>query len=506
MKSISFRLSPLPRLALGLTALSITFLLIGDLLFQISADEALITQHTRKRLAENSAVQISVLLENQDEMTIGKTLSRILSSHSDIRSIGIRRGDGSLYVERGEHARLWQHSAAESSALHQFSIPIYANKTVWLTFEVNYFPAHAPSLLGTLTQPITLLIYLMGIGGFLVYYAYLKRAIRYLDPSNTVPERVIHAFDTLTDAVLILDTEGRILLANRVFQDMNQGPVALGCRIADIPWLETATSTTSSLKPWDRALKEAIMLTDVRMQALNSNGEALELSINCALIQDENDNLRGCLVSLSDQTQLVRANGKLKLAIAEIERSRAQIKAQNEKLQHLASRDPLTGCLNRRAFFEQADPQFMSAQHSTTELCCIMTDIDHFKSFNDVYGHSIGDQVIRTVATNIARQLRQEDQLCRYGGEEFVMLLPGLTALEAYAVAERMRVALEAHGSQGIRDVKVRTITSSFGIASITEGAKTLEQLIEQADIALYASKDRGRNRSSIWDKSMKGA
>ncbi len=394
---------------------------------------------------------------------------------------------------------------SEGSSLNQVSVPIYANQNLWGQFEISFLPRATGGLADTLRQPMVLMILLMAVGGFAIYYAYLKRAMHYLDPSSAIPERVHKAFDTLADALLVLDTEGRILLANRAFQQLNRGPAKLGSRIADIPWLQVASAGIGALgAPWDRALKEQISLTDVRMRATSSDGRPLELSISCSLIRDENDSLRGCLVSLTDQSELERTNDQLRDAISEIERSRARIKAQNEKLQHLASRDPLTGCLNRRSFFDSVAPKFATALRTNGELCCIMTDIDHFKSFNDLYGHIVGDQVIRAVANNIERQLRHDDLLCRYGGEEFVVVLVGITALDAFAIAERMRVALERGGSQSIRDTEVRQITSSFGIASITDGATTIEQLIEQADVALYASKENGRNRTTIWEPSLK--
>lgn len=506
MTRAAFRLGPIARLALGLAALSVTLLMIGDFLFGVTTNDALIIQQLRKRLTETAATQAIVLIERDDEIALGKTLNRLLTTNPDMHSIGIRRTDGSLYSERGEHRKFWRTALSEGSSLNQVSVPIYANQSLWGHFEISFVPRSAGGLTDTLGQPMLLMILLMAIGGFAIYYAYLKRAMHYLDPSSAIPERVHKAFDTLADALLVLDAEGRILLANRAFQQLNRGPVKLGSFIADIPWLQIASAGIGALgAPWDRTLKEQISLTDVRMHATSSDGRPLELSVSCSLIRDENDSLRGCLVSLTDQSELERTNDQLRDAISEIEHSRARIKAQNEKLQYLASRDPLTGCLNRRAFFDSAAPKFANALRTNGELCCVMSDIDHFKSFNDLYGHSVGDQVIRAVATNIERQLRHDDLLCRYGGEEFVIVLVGITALEAFTIAERMRLALEKGGSQSIRDTEVRQITSSFGIASITDGAKTIEQLIEHADIALYASKENGRNRTTIWTPAMKG-
>lgn len=506
MSRKTFRVGPIARLSLGLAALSLSLLMIGDFLFGLSTNDALVVQHLRKRLTETVATQSIVLIEQDDQVTLGKTLNRVLVANPDMRSLAVRRRDGSLLIERGDHNAHWELRDNARSSLDQVSVPIYANQAQWGQLEISFIPTAKPGLLDLARQPMAMMIMLMSLGGFLIYYAYLRRAMHYLDPSAAVPERVHKAFDTLADALLVLDTDGRILLANAAFQRMNgrHKKVAIGMSIAEIPWLKNAAIGMGPLgAPWERALREQVAVTDVHMRAIDDDADPIDLSVSCSLVRDDNGTLRGCLVSLTDQSELARSNEQLRNAIAEIGQSRARIKAQNEKLQHLASRDPLTGCFNRRAFFEQVAPKFSSALRNNGNLCCIMTDIDHFKNFNDLYGHAVGDQVIRTVATNIERQLRQEDLLCRYGGEEFCIILFDVTTDTAFAIAERIRYSLESHGNSAVRSAEVHQITSSFGIASIADGAGTVEHLIEQADSALYASKANGRNRTTIWEPSI---
>ena len=127
-----------------------------------------------------------------------------------------------------------------------------------------------------------------------------------------------------------------------------------------------------------------------------------------------------------------------------------------------------------------------------------MTDIDHFKAVNDTYGHAVGDEVIRAVAGVLKRISRRYDTAGRYGGEEFVLLLPGLEASEAAEVAERARVAVLA--LRGTEQVSLTTLSSSFGVAALTEDMSDGMELIEAADLALYAAKEGGRNRVAIYD------
>lgn len=497
-----FRFGPITRLSIGLTALSLVLLMASEFLFGLTTDEASITQNFRKRLAETVATQAIVLIEHDDVASLGKTLSGVLGSVPEIRSVIVRRADGNVVISRGNQQ---PHNSAETtpqSPRSLISVPLYANTAKWGEVEISFSDKPKSGLGDQLRQPMTLTLLLMSLGGFLLYYAYLRRAMHYLDPTSAVPERVHKAFDTLSDALLVLNTDGRILLANAAFHKMNGGSkkIGIGTRVADVPWLQVAASKAGPLgAPWERALREQFVQTDVRMEVRNEDARTIAISVSCSLIRDDNGTMRGCLVSLTDQSELERTNDQLRTAIGEIEQSRAHIKAQNEKLQHLASRDPLTGCLNRRAFFEQVESIFAKALRENEELCCIMTDIDHFKRFNDMYGHAVGDRVIRTVTSSIQRHLRQDDFLCRYGGEEFCILLVGSADSSAAEIAERIRSSLEANGNKAVRDTEVHTITASFGISTMNDGATNIEQMIEQADSALYESKRTGRNRITFW-------
>lgn len=108
--------------------------------------------------------------------------------------------------------------------------------------------------------------------------------------------------------------------------------------------------------------------------------------------------------------------------------------------------------------------------------------------------------MIQVVARTLARNTRTGDVLCRYGGEEFCLLLPDASTEQARAIAERIRVLIESSAVEGGRSTRVERITSSFGVASVDYGASRLEELIDQADNALYKSKESGRNRVTVWE------
>jgi diguanylate cyclase (GGDEF)-like protein len=159
----------------------------------------------------------------------------------------------------------------------------------------------------------------------------------------------------------------------------------------------------------------------------------------------------------------------------------------------------LTGSFNRRAFFEFAGDLFTLAIAGRQPLCCLMVDIDHFKQFNDLYGHAVGDQVIQVVSRLLSTSLRETDVLGRYGGEEFCVVMPGTNVQQALSLAERMRRDIEVNARGCVEGVDVMTITASFGVASLSVAAQSIEGLIDQADQALYSAKQAGRNRVKLW-------
>jgi len=169
------------------------------------------------------------------------------------------------------------------------------------------------------------------------------------------------------------------------------------------------------------------------------------------------------------------------------------------RIMELANTDALTGLLNRRAFMERMEQEISRAQREKNPLSLILTDIDHFKSVNDRHGHQVGDLVLQRFTERLSESSRPYDFVGRYGGEEFVVCLPGADISQTRSVAERMRRRVEEmkitlpHSSQSIR------ITGSFGVASLRAGSKESVDLITgRADDVMYRAKSEGRNRVCV--------
>lgn len=171
----------------------------------------------------------------------------------------------------------------------------------------------------------------------------------------------------------------------------------------------------------------------------------------------------------------------------------ARLREANAELERLASTDSLTGCPNRRRFFELGEVECERSRRYSRALSVIVMDIDHFKRVNDRYGHAIGDRVLQAVAANVRRSLRRGEVLGRIGGEEFAFLLPETDADGAAVVAERARHLIESLRVP-VEDGKVG-VTASFGVADNSLRSSDFDGLINRADTALYDAKRAGRNR-----------
>lgn len=189
--------------------------------------------------------------------------------------------------------------------------------------------------------------------------------------------------------------------------------------------------------------------------------------------------------------QMLKANNELQQRLDVAEKQLAVQAAEIKAHESDARTDSLTGLANRRAFDDELRRRLSEWTRKGTPCTLALLDIDHFKKFNDTHGHQVGDQVLKHVAKVLTAQCRDMDLPCRYGGEEFGVIVPATEASKACVVAERIRVAIEE--SAIVCDGKKLKVTCSLGLAA-TMGSDDGARLIRRADDALYASKNAGRN------------
>lgn len=193
------------------------------------------------------------------------------------------------------------------------------------------------------------------------------------------------------------------------------------------------------------------------------------------------------------QVALLERLSRQVMALIELRAKGRALTAALDRMEQLATHDDLTGLLNRRALMGLLQREVAHSRRLNTPLALLMFDLDHFKAINDTHGHALGDAVLRGVGAILRERVRVSDSAGRYGGEEFCVVLPGADAQGACQLADELRAAIAGAVYAG-GGVQV-TASASFGVAACAAGsAANAEQLLQQADRALYQAKDAGRN------------
>lgn len=185
---------------------------------------------------------------------------------------------------------------------------------------------------------------------------------------------------------------------------------------------------------------------------------------------------------------------ELERALSEVRDKNTQLEASLKRVEELAATDPLTGLYNRRHFARVLDQLYAEAQRYNKDLSCVMIDMDGFKQINDTMGHQVGDQILVLAGKVIGANMRRMDVAARYGGDEFVLLLPHAGAEEAAGAAQRIREEFQTAVAPILRKTSV-LVSMSIGIGSLISNRPAgAEQLITIADTALYRAKQEGRD------------
>ncbi len=496
------RISAYTRISLGLVILTIGILFSAEMLGLIPDGNKMVMAQ-RQAISESFAILSSRSASINDFDTIREVFHMLVERNHDILSIALRTADGGIPVVAGDHAIHWEKAPYENSTLTHVRVPIYQTNNVWGHVEISFRPVAGNGWWQWLFNSITKLVVFVLLIGFTIYRYFLKRVLKQLDPTSVVPPRVRAALDTMAEGVVFLDTRANIVLANQVFNKIiGKSQIEIsGRKIDELGWEIPLENRSKQDFPWIITLHNKERQTSVPLYIHNDKGRRRTFMVNCSPIIDNNGRSRGALATFDDVTQVEMKNTQLKMMINKLEKYSKKIKQQNVELRHLATRDPLTGCLNRRSLFQIFDKEFGSSERYGHALSCIMLDIDHFKSINDNHGHAMGDEVLKGVAKAATSQLRKMDTIGRYGGEEFCVILPNTDLDNAVQAAERFRSTIEAQDFSGIK------VTASLGVATTKYkyGALAPSGLIDQADKALYEAKAGGRNRVIAWKKRDSG-
>lgn len=291
----------------------------------------------------------------------------------------------------------------------------------------------------------------------------------------------------IPEMVFVLDAHDRLLDANAMAQKW------LGKNMDEI----LGQDPLDVFKPWPQLLNRFFLTERTREEIEIPGNPPHTLEVIVTPIYNRSNELEGRVIVAHDITERKLLENKLRAVNQFLQEKLNENEHLRLQLQDQAIRDPLTGVFNRRFFSEALDKQTARARREGSSFSILILDVDHFKKFNDTYGHKCGDVVLQSLANILVENTRRGDIVCRYGGEEFVILMPDAEADSARERTEFLRKRFEEtvleYGGDRVK------CTFSAGIASFPAHADSGETLLNLADRAMYQSKVDGRNRVSVY-------
>ncbi len=458
---------------------------------RLEGDRMQLVGELRASECQNLAVAIALHIRRQDNTAVKQQLDLFLKSTPHALGAKVVRFDGMVIASIGDQSA-WHLQPGDPSDSSNVRIAIRRDGRDWGQLEAIYNDNHGQ--MHAMKHGMLVMGAIMSIN-CVVFILILRRMNKALDAGSSVPRRVRNTLDTIAGGVVVLDAHRKIVLANEAFAKcFSSAPTDLvGKSLDEFGW---STDSVNGL-PWHRAIdgREQCSGETLSVKA-SENSERKWFVVNATPVYDANDQLAGALISFEDVTMLEAQRQTLVDAMQELEASREQVRAQNKRLQELASRDALTGIMNRRELFERLEQHWNEFAQTGTPIGCMMLDVDHFKRLNDTHGHAIGDVVLKNVARTLESTVGDRAIVARYGGEEFCVVTQ-LNAELTNEIGEAVRRQIAV-------DLCVPyAVTTSVGVSHGSFGAKNFQEMLEQADKALYAAKHGGRNAVRCWSPEM---
>ncbi|MDK1025431.1 MAG: response regulator [Gammaproteobacteria bacterium] len=313
------------RIAFGQAGMLVSLILIAAILGLLPDRDAEVMK-SHAALAEAVAANSSVFLTRSDLRRMQATLSIIVERNSDILSAGIRNESEKLMVAIGNHESEWRQSVDGETFRAQVVVPIWQGKNKWGQVELRFAPLRAEGWRGWLSHPLVNLTLFLSVGSFILFFFYLGRMLKQLDPSQAIPSRVRSALDTMAEGLLVIDARQNIVLANAAFASIvGRSPDdLLGYQAGSFPWANIdAEPFDNDQAPWTLALKEGKQQTNIRLRLELVQDRSWSFIVNSSPVLTDSGKAGGVLISFDDVTELEEKE-------IELQKSKEEAEAANQ--------------------------------------------------------------------------------------------------------------------------------------------------------------------------------
>ena len=361
------------RITLGLSGIIVSLILMAFFL-NIIPDKQAADVARRTVLAETVTVYSTALVKTASVQRLKGDFDLLVSRNADLLSLALRHNSGNLLVATGDHDKRWKIMSGKFSTDSQVQVPIWSDSKQWGQLELRFKPLAAAGAWGLLSKPMVQLVLFMGVLCFAIFYLYLGRVLRQLDPSQAIPGRVRSALDTMAEGLLILDRKEQIVLANQAFSSMidMSAEKLLGFRAGELPWIDTeGKKIKPSERPWVVALAEGAVRKDRTIRLLFPDNSHRTFKTNCSPVLGEKGKYAGVLISFDDITELEQKERELISSKLEAEEAN---KAKSSFLANMSHeiRTPMNAILGfteilKRGYIknEQESLKYLNTIHSS---------------------------------------------------------------------------------------------------------------------------------------------
>lgn len=309
------------RVTLGLVGILVSLIMMAHYIGIIPDNETL-RQESRASLSETIAIHSTALLHSDNYTRLENDFKFVAERNDDLISLALRRDDGTSLATSGDHDHHWQAMPDQYSKGAQIQVPIWDGDEKWGELELRFKAPSGKGVVRLLEHPLIQMVSVLGFGSFILFYFYLGKVLRLLDPSNAVPSRVRSALDTLAEGLLVLDDKEQIALANQAFASMMEKTPneLLGYRAGDLPWTDMqGEKLKKSERPWVQAFKTGEVQKNRMMRLHLSDDHWLTFNVNCSPVLGGGKKHAGVLVSFDDITLLEKKETELRKSKEEAE-------------------------------------------------------------------------------------------------------------------------------------------------------------------------------------------